>query len=335
MSGEPKISVIIPIYNTAEYLPRCLDSILNNTYRNLEIICINDGSTDDSAAIVERYAAADSRIIAINKINEGVSEARNAGLDLVTGDFIAFVDSDDWIHHQYFEILLSIALENNANIVVCNEIRVSENQQDIPIEIGNLHYQSMSLFQAVADRNAKRYIWGRLYSKNTVKGHLFDSNMCLSEDTVFNLDILCSQQELKLIKTDAALYFYFSRADSAVHTLSSRAAEPAVRWYLSRIKDAHSEDIKMLYLFEAFKGAFSYRYGTMYEPDRDTLQLRAKNMISECLSNLRLQRNIPFVKRIQYYLLSYFPFLYRAFRIKDDKTLLKWEIAQKQRLKSR
>ena len=117
MSSEPKISVIIPIYNTAKYLPRCLDSILNNMYQNLEVICINDGSTDESAVILERYAAADSRIISVNKANAGVSAARNTGLDIATGDFIAFVDSDDWIHFQFFEILLLIALENNANIL--------------------------------------------------------------------------------------------------------------------------------------------------------------------------------------------------------------------------
>lgn len=102
MSGEPKISIIIPIYNTAEYLPRCFDSILHNTYRNLEIICVNDGSTDDDAVILEQYAVADSRIIMVNKENAGVSAARNTGLDIATGDFIAFVDFDDWIFYQYF-----------------------------------------------------------------------------------------------------------------------------------------------------------------------------------------------------------------------------------------
>lgn len=334
MSSEPKISVIIPIYNTAEYLPRCLDSILNNTYQNLEVICINDGSIDESAVILERYAAADSRIISVNKANAGVSAARNTGLDIATGDFIAFVDSDDWIHFQFFEILLLIALENNANIVVCNENRVTGKGEDASIDLSIVRYQKLSLSQAVNDRNAKRYIWGRLYSRDLVKGHLFASDMSLSEDTVFNLNVLCSESNLRLFKTDLALYNYFSRPDSAVHTISSRAAEPAVRWYLSHIRDAESENVKTIYLFEAFKGAFSYRYGTMYEFDREDLQLRARGMISECLSNLRTQRGIPFVKRVQYYLLSYFPSLYRAFRIKDDKTLLKWEKEQKQRLKS-
>ena len=84
-------------------MSRCLDSVLNNTYRDLEVICINDGSTDKSADILRQYAVKDERIIAINQKNAGVSAARNAGLDMATGDFVAFVDSDDWVHPQYFD----------------------------------------------------------------------------------------------------------------------------------------------------------------------------------------------------------------------------------------
>ena len=94
MGKEPRISVIVPIYNTAAYLSRCLDSILNNTYKNLEVLCINDGSTDDSAVIIKQYASADSRVTAVNTANAGVSAARNTGLDMAVGDLVAFVDSE-------------------------------------------------------------------------------------------------------------------------------------------------------------------------------------------------------------------------------------------------
>ena len=117
---EMKISVIIPVYNTAEYLPRCLDSVLQNTYQNLEIICVNDGSTDDSAAVLKRYAESDSRIIVVNKINEGVSAARNIGLDIATGSFVAFIDSDDWVHSKYFEVMMHFQIKFNADIVASN-----------------------------------------------------------------------------------------------------------------------------------------------------------------------------------------------------------------------
>lgn len=141
-------------------------------------------------------------------------------------------------------------------MVICNENRVSEKQKDVPIDFESIQLQNLSLFQAVNDRNAKRYICGRLYSKDIVNGRLFASNMSLSEDAVFNLDVLCSESNLRLFKTDASLYYYFSRFDSAVHTISSRATKPVVRWYLSHIRDPEAENIKPIYLLEAFKSAF-------------------------------------------------------------------------------
>lgn len=100
---KDKITVIIPVYNVENYLERCLKSILYNTYTNLEIICVNDGSTDNSKKILESYSKRDKRVVVINKKNAGVSSARNAGIKIATGEYIAFVDSDDWIHEKYFE----------------------------------------------------------------------------------------------------------------------------------------------------------------------------------------------------------------------------------------
>ena len=115
-----KISVIVPIYNVEQYVERCLNSIIENTYKNLEIICINDGSTDNSLKILEKIAENEQRIKIIDKINGGVSSARNIGLDVATGDYIAFVDSDDWVHNRYFEILLDFAIKEEADIVACD-----------------------------------------------------------------------------------------------------------------------------------------------------------------------------------------------------------------------
>ena len=113
------VSVIIPVYNTAEYLPRCLESILSNTYSNLELICINDGSTDNSLNVLNYYANLDSRIIVINQQNSGVSASRNVGLDHASGEYIAFIDSDDWIHSCYFEQLMQIQAFSNTDTGSC------------------------------------------------------------------------------------------------------------------------------------------------------------------------------------------------------------------------
>ena len=102
----PLISVIIPIHNTSRYLPRCMESIINSDCKNLEIICINDGSTDNCLEILQEYKNKDNRIRLIDVPNGGVTKARNIGLDYTTGDYICFIDSDDWIHRQFFNALL-------------------------------------------------------------------------------------------------------------------------------------------------------------------------------------------------------------------------------------
>ena len=130
MTKGPKISVIIPVYNTESYLSRCLDSVLSNTYENLEVICVNDGSTDNSINILDNYKFSDERVIVINQKNSGVSAARNAGLNVATGEYIAFIDSDDWVHTQYFEILLFAMSCNDSDVAACQYSQVSEESGD-------------------------------------------------------------------------------------------------------------------------------------------------------------------------------------------------------------
>ena len=118
MEHNPLISVIVPVYNVAEYLSRCVDSILAQSYGNLQIILVNDGSSDDSGRICEEYAKKDTRIQVIHQKNGGLSSARNAGLDVSSGQYVGFVDSDDWIEPEMYEEMLAL-MERNAAQLVC------------------------------------------------------------------------------------------------------------------------------------------------------------------------------------------------------------------------
>ena len=120
------ISVIVPIYNTVEYLPRCVDSIRRQTYRNLEIILVDDGSTDNSGAMAEKFALEDKRVKAFHKENGGSSSARNLGIEKASGDFIGFVDSDDYIEPEMYERLLFAALSENLMMVQCSRDEIDE-----------------------------------------------------------------------------------------------------------------------------------------------------------------------------------------------------------------
>lgn len=116
----PKISVIIPVYKVEEYLNRCVDSVINQTYKDFEIILVDDGSPDNCGKICDEYAARYSFVTVIHKENGGLSDARNAGLDVMRGEYVAFVDSDDYIHPEYLNILITEAEKHNADIAVCN-----------------------------------------------------------------------------------------------------------------------------------------------------------------------------------------------------------------------
>ncbi|MBR3593572.1 MAG: glycosyltransferase family 2 protein [Clostridia bacterium] len=131
MAEGKKVSIIVPFYNTGKYLAKCLDSVLSQTHKNLEIICINDGSPDDSLAQLKTYAERDSRIKIIDKQNEGVSLARNAGLSYASGDYVMFVDSDDWIDEDTIEQMLSAAQKEDADAVMCCYAKEFSDHTDI------------------------------------------------------------------------------------------------------------------------------------------------------------------------------------------------------------
>lgn len=130
MNG-PKISVIVPVYKVEPYLRKCLNSIVNQTYQNLEIILVDDGSPDSCGAICDEYAAGDRRIKVIHQANGGLSAARNVGIDIATGDYIGFVDSDDWIELDMYEYLLSGAQQSEADIAVCGMFEELPDRQNI------------------------------------------------------------------------------------------------------------------------------------------------------------------------------------------------------------
>lgn len=198
MKNNPLVSVVIPVYNTAKYLPRCLDSIIHQTYHNLEIIIIDDGSTDDSYIIAKEYATKDPRIKLIHQKNSGLSGARNTGIAKATGKYISFVDSDDEITSDFIEKLFQpYQKDQNISLTVCGFLRKFIKTQ---------HSETMFLNPASTFKKSdtnKSYILrlfsldGRLYSvdnklfiSDIVKLSSFDTTRKFAEDTKFVLDYL-------------------------------------------------------------------------------------------------------------------------------------------------
>lgn len=167
-----KISVIIPIYNVENYLKRCIDSVINQTYKNLEIILVDDGSKDNCGKICDEYAKVDSRIQVIHKINGGLSDARNAGLKVATGDYIYYIDSDDYIDNDMLEIMKKNLEKYNADISICGIYKECENgnytlKRNNVIEIMN---SKEALIKLNSFSSFDMAVWNKLYKKYIVDG---------------------------------------------------------------------------------------------------------------------------------------------------------------------
>ena len=211
------ISIIIPIYNVERYLKRCLDSVIHQTYTNLEIILVDDGSLDSCPQICDEYASKDNRIIVIHKKNGGLSEARNAGLNICKGDFITFIDSDDWINKKYIDILLNLALKEYADIAIGENIRTDG--KNIVIS-PNSHINSYTSNEALVHlftKNHDAFIisCGKLYKKHLFSTLRFPIGKFHEDE--FTTYILFYNSK-KIVYTSELLYYYYQRAGSIAST---------------------------------------------------------------------------------------------------------------------
>lgn len=166
------ISIIVPIYKVEPYLRQCVDSIINQTYKNLEIILVDDGSPDGCPQICDDYAAKDTRVKVIHKENGGLSSARNAGLDIAKGDYIAFVDSDDWVEKEMYEHLMSLVIKYNVDVATCavNSVVGTKNTKCKPVEQTENVYKSNDLFDKlfIDAYNVKSEVWNKVYSRQII-----------------------------------------------------------------------------------------------------------------------------------------------------------------------
>ena len=220
------VSVIIPAYNVETYIKKCLDSVFSQEYENLEAIVVNDGSTDNTAGIISQYAS-DSRLKYIDGKNAGVSAARNAGMDAATGDYLAFVDSDDYLEPGMYKKLIAAISESEADIAVCDynlvyEDRTVAGYSRMKDETVNISENIPAYFyKYCACQKPNNYIWTRLYKTEAVRtsGVRFE-NFKLGDDTLFNLKFLPFLKRAAHIS--GGLYNYLQRSNSNVYTVAKR-----------------------------------------------------------------------------------------------------------------
>lgn len=235
---EPRISVIVPIYKVETYLCRCLDSIVNQSYRNLEIILVDDGSPDGCAAICDRYAKTDKRIQVIHQKNQGVSAARNEGLANVTGRYIMFVDPDDWIIRDAVKILYDRLVKDDSDMAIGQVKRIWANGVTADSYCSWMEDMLITGEEALAmvgtNRDIPCYPVAKLY-KSDIFSDLSFPRLCRGEDVWILPHILMACDKISLISQ--VIYFYFQHAASIVHSDTDRPLLDSISAsvYLTRV----------------------------------------------------------------------------------------------------
>jgi glycosyltransferase involved in cell wall biosynthesis len=205
---NPKISIIVPVYNVESFIHECIKSILEQTFIDFELILVDDGSSDNSGSICDEYSKIDKRIKVIHKENGGQSSARNRGIDAANGEFIGFVDSDDWVHHDMYRTLYSLGMETNAEIIACNLLKFDKNSTG--------HLYTNNTTDQLFDRNSAMHELylnerltfspcNKLYKKELFQGIRFKEGYIL-EDMDFAYRII--HQANRIYYTGQALYNY-------------------------------------------------------------------------------------------------------------------------------
>lgn len=221
--SNSKVSFIVAVYNTQEFLPRCLDSLLNQTCRDIEIVVVNDGSTDDCAAIIAAYARKDARVRAITKPNGGISSARNAGIDIARGEIVDFVDSDDYVEPNLAEFLVDAFAAENPEIVVFGGVcepaeRASKRIRQLLSPEARVFepFDAALLFSA----NAQPYPWRSAYSRDLLERESlrFAENVRFAEDVVFQFESY--PLSAKTVIAPDKLYHYVMQDKSLTHTFN-------------------------------------------------------------------------------------------------------------------
>ncbi len=200
------ISIIIPVYNVKPYLKKCLDSVINQTYKNLEIILIDDGSNDGSGEICDEYGKLDKRIMVVHQSNQGLSMARNKGLDLAKGDWIAFLDSDDWVEKDMYETLYKLAVDYNADISSCNTYIHTEKFHCYNDTINIKVFSRDELILGLRTQEVVRFeVWNKLWKRDLIGNIRFKKGQ-VCEDIYFDHIIFLKTN--KFVYTSKPLHHY-------------------------------------------------------------------------------------------------------------------------------
>ena len=322
------VSIIIPVYNTAKYLHKCLSSIINQSYKDFEVICVDDGSTDNSLAVLQDYQKIDDRIIIVSRENGGVSKARNIGIEHASGEYITFIDSDDWVHHQYLEALIQGMNASNVNMSIVSYKEISNYEEEIVENAINAldHLTIYNIDQIMNKYKYKSRCWGKIYKTNIIRNErvLFPETIKIGEDGdfVYNyLSRIVNQPMVAVIESDL-YYYYHEREDSAIHSINETDTIILVDYFI-RSMDSVNAWLRRNYAMEGLKKMLRIRYTAKLTHKKEVIG-KSNNSIRMIFKKISAEElTIP--TYLLYRLFYLLPWTYHLFMIINDPTLIQFE----------
>lgn len=247
---NPLISVIVPVYNVEDYLDRCIESIVNQTYKNLEIILVDDGSTDSSGRKCDEWKVKDSRIIVIHKENGGLSDARNVGMKKAIGDYIGFIDSDDFIATNMYQTLLDTAVKTDSEISECQWLAFENEKELDGNSVKNEEYEFFvlsteeALKELIIERKIKQTVVNKLYLRKLINEDFLVGR--INEDDFWTYQIIAKAN--RIVHINVSLYFYYQRSTSIMH----------VKYSPKRLDGVEARRRRMCFIKERFPHIYNY-----------------------------------------------------------------------------
>lgn len=322
IAGNSLVSVVVPIYKVEAYLKRCVDSIVAQTYKNLEIILVDDGSPDGCPRMCDDFAKSDSRIKVIHKKNGGLADARNAGLDIASGQYVAFIDSDDFIHTDYIEVLLDSMESKEADIAVAGFCKfTSENVvvkainegagKNISLKEAILSYCSLNSTESATFISC----CNKLYKRELFDALRFPKGK-LNEDAFVSYQLLANAQN-RIVMVNEPLYYYYIRNDSIVGSVFSKrnldvldAYHNAVKWF----DEKNEKDLSLCFYPPLLMREIFCWWGSKYILENSEMSERILNDYRNDCKMLADVNSVSWKWKSAFRLFSRVPWLYALYR---------------------
>lgn len=326
ISMPPKISIIIPSYNEEKNISRCLESVLNQTFTDFEVLCVDDGSTDKTFDIIKKYSEKDSRIIPLKNPEKGVSSARNFGIDKSKGEYIGFVDSDDFIQPQMYEFLYRALTENNCDFSVCRYEKTSEiKEKTFEYKAENFLPEIFISFTDAEYNLNNELIFSsactKLISKKFLNKTRFEK-FKIGEDTVFNSELYSKSNNSVFVNSELYTYYVNTESVSFTELWHEKWFDLLETRFISYdLLKSKNKILSSFYLERGMKCLLSYRFNIKGTENEKKFKKPLKKYFRKYIMSFMKCKNISMKNKLTIPVFFLIPVLYKLFRKMTDKTL--------------